>query len=69
MVVPARRPGPAREAPADIAGAEVDELDLGDLGSVQAFADRFLASGRSIDSRSVIVARLTGSGKGLTGSC
>jgi NAD(P)-dependent dehydrogenase (short-subunit alcohol dehydrogenase family) len=27
----------------------VDELDLGDLESVRAFADRFLASGRSID--------------------
>jgi NAD(P)-dependent dehydrogenase (short-subunit alcohol dehydrogenase family) len=27
----------------------VDELDLGDLDSVRAFADRFLASGRTID--------------------
>ncbi|MGW7686772.1 SDR family NAD(P)-dependent oxidoreductase [Kribbella sp. NPDC054772] len=47
VVVPARRPEVAREALGDI--AEVDELDLGDLDSVRGFADRFLASGRSID--------------------
>ncbi|GAA1566056.1 SDR family NAD(P)-dependent oxidoreductase [Kribbella hippodromi] len=47
VVVPARRPEVAREAVGEF--AEVDELDLGDLASVQAFADRFLASGRSID--------------------
>ncbi|GAA2804376.1 SDR family NAD(P)-dependent oxidoreductase [Kribbella solani] len=47
VVVPARRPEVAREAVGEL--AEVDELDLGDLDSVQAFADRFLASGRSID--------------------
>jgi NAD(P)-dependent dehydrogenase (short-subunit alcohol dehydrogenase family) len=53
VVVPARRPDHAREVLAglgDVAGAlEVDELDLGDLTSVRAFADRFTASGRSID--------------------
>ncbi|GAA1596781.1 MULTISPECIES: SDR family NAD(P)-dependent oxidoreductase [Kribbella] len=49
VVVPARRPEVAREALAGIDAVEVDELDLGDLDSVQAFADRFLASGRSID--------------------
>ncbi|GAA3813659.1 SDR family NAD(P)-dependent oxidoreductase [Amycolatopsis tucumanensis] len=43
VVVPARRPEAAREA------AEVDELDLADLGSVRRFAERFLASGRRID--------------------
>ncbi|OXM73608.1 MULTISPECIES: SDR family NAD(P)-dependent oxidoreductase [Amycolatopsis] len=43
VVVPARRPAAAREA------AEVDELDLADLGSVHRFAERFLASGRAID--------------------
>ncbi|WP_431923056.1 SDR family NAD(P)-dependent oxidoreductase [Amycolatopsis tucumanensis] len=43
VVVPARRPKAAREA------AEVDELDLADLGSVRRFAERFLASGRRID--------------------
>ncbi|MFF4534875.1 SDR family NAD(P)-dependent oxidoreductase [Streptomyces aureus] len=49
VVVPARRPSTAREALADIAGTETDELDLGDLDSVRAFAERFLASGRAID--------------------
>lgn len=47
VVVPARRPDAAKEALGDL--AEVDELDLGSLDSVQAFADRFLASGRSVD--------------------
>ena len=47
VVVPARRPDAAAEALGGI--AEVDSLDLGDLSSVQRFADRFLASGRSID--------------------
>lgn len=47
VVVPARRVEPAREALGDL--AEVDELDLGDLASVSAFADRFLATGRDID--------------------
>ncbi|MEU5891088.1 SDR family NAD(P)-dependent oxidoreductase [Streptomyces sp. NPDC047461] len=49
VVVPARRPAVAREAVAGIEGVEVDELDLGDLDSVRAFAERFLASGRRID--------------------
>ncbi|MFE3263165.1 SDR family NAD(P)-dependent oxidoreductase [Streptomyces sp. NPDC059215] len=49
VVVPARRPDVAREAVAGIAGAEVDELDLGDLDSVRGFAERFLASGRTLD--------------------
>ncbi len=49
VVVPARRPDVAREALSGVAGTEVDELDLGDLESVRAFADRFLASGRAID--------------------
>ncbi|MFE9116644.1 SDR family NAD(P)-dependent oxidoreductase [Streptomyces sp. NPDC007172] len=49
VVVPSRRLDVARAAVADIAGAEVDTLDLADLDSVRAFADRFLASGRTID--------------------
>jgi len=49
VVVPARRLAHAEEVLAGVAGVEVDELDLGDLESVRAFADRFLASGRSID--------------------
>jgi len=47
VIVPARRPGEARDA---LAGtAEVAELDLADLGSVRRFAGEFLASGRGID--------------------
>ncbi|MFI9613406.1 SDR family NAD(P)-dependent oxidoreductase [Streptomyces sp. NPDC052023] len=49
VVVPARRTGTARENLAGIDGIEVGELDLGDLDSVRAFADRFLASGRTLD--------------------
>ncbi|MFJ2262168.1 SDR family NAD(P)-dependent oxidoreductase [Streptomyces sp. NPDC087844] len=49
VVVPARRREVAEEAVAGIEGVEVDELDLGDLESVRAFAGRFLASGRTID--------------------
>ncbi|WP_330461197.1 SDR family NAD(P)-dependent oxidoreductase [Streptomyces sp. NBC_00820] len=49
VVVPARRPDTAREALAGLDGVEVDELDLGDLDSVRGFAERFLASGRTID--------------------
>ncbi|MFF7974947.1 oxidoreductase [Streptomyces sp. NPDC007905] len=49
VVVPARRPDTAREALAGLDGVELDELDLGDLESVRAFAERFLASGRTVD--------------------
>jgi NAD(P)-dependent dehydrogenase (short-subunit alcohol dehydrogenase family) len=49
VVVPARRPDVAAAALADVDGAETATLDLGDLESVRAFADGFLASGRGID--------------------
>lgn len=49
VVVPARRIEVAGEALAGVDGVEIDQLDLADLGSVRAFADRFLASGRAID--------------------
>jgi NAD(P)-dependent dehydrogenase (short-subunit alcohol dehydrogenase family) len=49
VVVPARRRATAEEALSGVAGVEVDELDLADLDSVRAFADRFVASGRGID--------------------
>jgi NAD(P)-dependent dehydrogenase (short-subunit alcohol dehydrogenase family) len=49
VVVPARRPGHAREVLAGIDRVTVDELDLGDLDSVQAFAQRTLHAGRSVD--------------------
>ncbi|WP_328458876.1 SDR family NAD(P)-dependent oxidoreductase [Amycolatopsis sp. NBC_00438] len=49
VVVPARRRETAEQALDGLTGVEVDELDLGDLDSVRAFAGRFLASGRRID--------------------
>jgi NAD(P)-dependent dehydrogenase (short-subunit alcohol dehydrogenase family) len=49
VVVPARRVSTASEALAGVGDVELDELDLADLSSVRVFADRFLASGRSID--------------------
>lgn len=49
VVVPARRPDTAKEALAGLDGVELEELDLGDLESVRAFAERFLASGRTVD--------------------
>ncbi|WP_340686765.1 SDR family NAD(P)-dependent oxidoreductase [Amycolatopsis coloradensis] len=49
VVVPARRPADAEAALAGISGAEVDELDLADLASVEAFARRFLGTGRPVD--------------------
>ncbi|GAB2495910.1 SDR family NAD(P)-dependent oxidoreductase [Nocardiopsis aegyptia] len=49
VVVPARRLESARAGLDGLAGVEVESLDLADLDSVAAFADRFLASGRSID--------------------
>ena len=49
VVVPARRPGSAREQLAGIDRVAVDELDLGDLDSVAAFAARFLDGGRTLD--------------------
>ncbi|EAQ98191.1 SDR family NAD(P)-dependent oxidoreductase [Congregibacter litoralis] len=53
VLVPARRPEHAKAelaAFADLPGEiEIDILDLGDLESVQDFANRFLERGRSID--------------------
>jgi len=49
VVVPARRPADAEAALAGIPGTEVGELDLADLASVEAFARRFLGTGRPID--------------------
>src|SRR3954468_15542367 len=53
VIVPARRPQHAEEVFAGIdvspGSVEVDELDLSDLDSVRAFAQRVLDSGRSID--------------------
>jgi NAD(P)-dependent dehydrogenase (short-subunit alcohol dehydrogenase family) len=49
VVVPARRPDAARASVAGIDGVQVDDLDLGDLASVAAFAQRLLDAGRPID--------------------
>ncbi|MFI6435809.1 SDR family NAD(P)-dependent oxidoreductase [Streptomyces sp. NPDC050759] len=49
VVVPARRPDTAWKALAGLDGVELDELDLSDLDSVRAFAERFLDSGRTVD--------------------
>ncbi|NUP16021.1 MAG: SDR family NAD(P)-dependent oxidoreductase [Streptomyces sp.] len=49
VVVPARRRATAEEALTGLDGVEVDELDLADLESVRGFAERFLASGRTVD--------------------
>ncbi|MFI7407185.1 SDR family NAD(P)-dependent oxidoreductase [Streptomyces sp. NPDC049627] len=49
VVVPARRSADARGALEGVPGVEVDELDLADLESVRGFAERFLASGRTVD--------------------
>ena len=44
VVVPARRPEAAASALADIDRTEVDQLDLGDLESVERFASRFVVN-------------------------
>jgi NAD(P)-dependent dehydrogenase (short-subunit alcohol dehydrogenase family) len=49
VVVAARRPEIAARALDGVDGVEVDELDLAELDSVHAFAERFLAAGRPID--------------------
>ena len=49
VVVPARRRAHAEEVLDGIERVEVDELDLRDLDSVHAFAQRVLDSGRSVD--------------------
>jgi NAD(P)-dependent dehydrogenase (short-subunit alcohol dehydrogenase family) len=49
VVVPAKRPAVAAQAFAGIPRVEIDHLDLSDLDSVEAFAGRFLKSGRTVD--------------------
>ncbi|MGF0173931.1 oxidoreductase [Streptomyces sp. Marseille-Q5077] len=48
IVVPARDLERARAALQDVPGAEVDYLDLLDPASIDAFAEKFLASGRPL---------------------
>jgi hypothetical protein len=47
VVMPARRPDQVRKELGDVARAEIAELDLAGLRSVESFADGFLASGRA----------------------
>ena len=49
VIVPARRPEHAAEVLDGIERVEVDELDLGSLDSVRAFAQRVLDAGASVD--------------------
>ena len=49
VVVPARRPETAADRLAGVDGASVEALDLGDLGSIAAFADRVLSTGTTVD--------------------
>ncbi|NHU86409.1 SDR family NAD(P)-dependent oxidoreductase [Kocuria sp. JC486] len=49
VVVPARRPDVARAELAGMPNVEVEDVDLADLESIGGFADRILATGRSID--------------------
>ncbi len=49
VVVAARRPSAAQETLHGMAHVEVEELDLGSLDSVRAFAERFVATGRHAD--------------------
>jgi NAD(P)-dependent dehydrogenase (short-subunit alcohol dehydrogenase family) len=50
VIVPARRPRVARDAIAGLPGTiEVEQMDLAHPPSVDAFADRFVRSGRSLD--------------------
>jgi NAD(P)-dependent dehydrogenase (short-subunit alcohol dehydrogenase family) len=49
VVVPARDRDKARHALAGIERVEIEGMDLIDPASVEAFADRFLASGRRLD--------------------
>ncbi|MFC7388174.1 oxidoreductase [Sphaerisporangium rhizosphaerae] len=49
VVVPARRPEQARQALTGVDEVEVDQVDLADLASVRAFAERFRRGHDSLD--------------------
>jgi NAD(P)-dependent dehydrogenase (short-subunit alcohol dehydrogenase family) len=49
VIVPARDSAKAKRNLAGIAGIEIEEMDLIDPRSVDAFAEKFLASGRPLD--------------------
>ena len=49
VTVPARSPDRARDALADVSGVEVATMDLGDIGSVRAFAEAFSGAHERLD--------------------
>lgn len=49
VIVPARTPDKAKAALSGIRGVELEALDLSDPASIDAFAQRFLDSGRPLD--------------------
>jgi len=51
VVVPARPPAKARTALVGIARVELETLELMDPAAIDAFAGRFLATGRQLDMR------------------
>ncbi|MEV7681921.1 SDR family NAD(P)-dependent oxidoreductase [Streptomyces sp. NPDC088341] len=48
VIVPVRNPEKGRSRVADIPGVEVERLDLADPASIDAFTERFLATGRPL---------------------
>ena len=48
VIVPARNVEKAKRSLAGLANVELEKVDLADAGSIDAFADRFLASGRAL---------------------
>jgi NAD(P)-dependent dehydrogenase (short-subunit alcohol dehydrogenase family) len=48
VIVPARNVKKAKENLQGIANVEIEELDLADAGAIDAFAEKFLASGRAL---------------------
>ena len=49
VIVPARTPEKARESLVNVAGVELEELDLIEPASIEAFAQRFLGTGRPLN--------------------
>ena len=68
VIVPVRAPGKARASMGGIARVELDEMDLIDAASVDAFAQRFLSSGRAlhilINNAGIMAAPLTRDARG-----
>jgi NAD(P)-dependent dehydrogenase (short-subunit alcohol dehydrogenase family) len=69
VVVPARTPDKARIALAGIPNVELDQLDLAEPATIDAFASRFLASGRPlhilINNAGIMAAPLTRDSRGF----